>query len=422
VSDTDPQALIAQTFERYERYINPGMAQLVRFMGLDTVEREAEGCVVTDVKGEALLDCLGGPGVFTMGHRHPRIVEAVCRQAHLMPLGSHLLLSAVTAELAERIAGITPGDLQYSFFCNSGAEAIEAALKAARMHTGRPRFVAAEGAFHGKTFGALSASGRDVYKTPFEPLLEGFSHVPFGDAEALAAAVDETVAAVILEPIQCEAGIRIPADGYLQAAREICDRTGALLILDEIQTGLGRTGKMWACDWDGVAPDIMTLGKAIGGGVMPLGVMVATPAVWGIFKKNPYIHTSTFGGNPLACAAALAALDVLAEEGLAAKAGERGAQLLAGVAPLAAQYPGIVSGVRGRGLLVGVEFTDSDIGGLVIAGLMQEQILAAYALNNPEVLRLEPPAVITAEQVEQVVAGLGAAVAHAVELLGMLED
>jgi len=290
------------------------------------------------------------------------------------------------------------------------------------MHTGRPRFVAAEGAFHGKTFGALSASGRDVYKTPFEPLLEGFSHVPFGDAEALAAAVDETVAAVILEPIQCEAGIRIPADGYLQAAREICDRTGALLILDEIQTGLGRTGKMWACDWDGVAPDIMTLGKAIGGGVMPLGVMVATPAVWGIFKKNPYIHTSTFGGNPLACAAALAALDVLAEEGLAAKAGERGAQLLAGVAPLAAQYPGIVSGVRGRGLLVGVEFTDSDIGGLVIAGLMQEQILAAYALNNPEVLRLEPPAVITAEQVEQVVAGLGAAVAHAVELLGMLED
>jgi putrescine aminotransferase len=422
VSHSDPQALIAQTFERYERFINPGMAHLVRFMGLDTVEREAEGCVVTDVNGQELLDCLGGPGVFTMGHRHPRIVEALCRQARLMPLGSHLLLSAVTAELAERIAGITPGDLQYSFFCNSGAEAVEAALKAARMHTGRPRFVAAEGAFHGKTFGALSASGRQVYRAPFEPLLEGFSHVPFGDAEALAAVVDESVAAVILEPIQCEAGIRIPAEGYLRAVREICDRTGALLILDEIQTGLGRTGKMWACDWDGVTPDIMTLGKAIGGGVMPLGVMVARPAVWDIFKVNPYIHTSTFGGNPLACAVALAALDVLEEEGLAEKAAARGAQLLAGVEPLADQYPGIVSDVRGRGLLVGVEFTDSDIGGLVIAGLMQEKILAAYALNNPEVLRLEPPAVISAVQVERVVAGLGAAVAHVVELLGMLED
>lgn len=422
MTPTDPQALIALTFERYEKYLNPGMAQLVRFMGLDTVEHHAEGCLVTDVNGEELLDCLGGPGVFTMGHRHPRIVEALCRQAQLMPLSSHLLLSAITAELAERIAQITPGDLQYSFICNSGAEAVEAALKAARMHTGRPRFVSAQGAFHGKTFGALSASGREVYRTPFQPLLEGFTHVPFDDLEALDAAVDSTVAAVILEPIQCEAGIRIPRDGYLTAVREICDRAGALLILDEIQTGLGRTGKRWACDWDGVVPDIMTLGKAIGGGVMPMGVMVARPAVWDIFRENPYIHTSTFGGNPLACAAALAALDVLEDEGLTGKAAARGEQLLAGMQELGQRHRDIITGVRGRGLLVGVEFTDSDIGGLVIAGLMQEKILAAYALNNPEVLRLEPPAVITEEQVERVIAGLGAAVAHAVELLGMLED
>ena len=290
------------------------------------------------------------------------------------------------------------------------------------MHTGRPGFVAAQGAFHGKTFGALSASGREAYRRPFEPLLEGFTHVPFGDADALAGAVGADTAAVILEPIQCEAGIRVPPDGYLNAAREICDRCGALLILDEIQTGLGRTGKMWACDWDGVAPDIMTLGKAIGGGAMPLGVVVARPAVWDIFEENPYIHTSTFGGNPLACAAALAALEVIAREDIPRRAQERGEQLLAGAQALREEWPGLITDVRGRGLLVGIEFPDSDIGGLVIAGLMQQQVLAAYALNNPEVLRLEPPAIITAEEVERVIASLRTAMGHAAELIGMLDE
>jgi putrescine aminotransferase len=420
VPDETPEQLIDETFARYEKYLNPGMAALVKFMGLDTVEYEAEGAWVTDVKGQRLLDCLGGPGVFTMGHRHPKIIAAVRAQLERMPLGSHLLLNAVTARAAERIAQITPGDLQYSFFCNSGAEAIEAALKAARMHTGRPRFVAAEGAFHGKTFGALSASGREVYRTPFQPLLEGFSHVPFGDAEALAAAVDDTVAAVILEPIQCEAGIRIPPDGYLTAAREICDAHGALLVLDEIQTGLGRTGKMWACDWDGVTPDIMTLGKAIGGGVMPLGVMVARPRVWDIFAENPMIHTSTFGGNPLACTAALTAIEVIEEEGIAQKAAERGQQLLEGALALQAEFPDVVEAVRGRGLLVGMQFPDSDVGGLVISGLMDAKVLAAYALNNPEVLRLEPPAVITAAEVDLAVDALRSALRQTVALMSLL--
>ncbi len=415
-------ALSAQTYARYEKYINPGIAALVKFMGLESVEAEAQGCYVTDCDGARYLDCLGGPGVFTMGHRHPRIIEAVHAQIDRMPLSSHLLLNPVTAELAERIAQIAPGELQCTFFCNSGAEAVEGALKAARMHTGRPHYVAAEGAFHGKTFGALSASGREVYRKPFEPLLDGFSHVPFGDAEALARAVDGQTAAVILEPIQCEAGIRVPPDGYLTAAREICDAAGALLILDEIQTGLARTGKMWACDWDGVVPDIMTVGKAIGGGVAPLGAFVARPEVWSIFSENPYVHTTTFGGNPLACSAALAALDVIAEEDLAAKSAQRGEQLLAGVRALAGEFPHVVRDVRGRGLLVGVEFPDSDVGGLVISGLMQRKILAAYALNNPEVLRLEPPAVIDESEIGHVIDCLREALKHTVELMAMLQQ
>jgi putrescine aminotransferase len=421
MADLTPQELSSLTFARYEKYLNPGMAALTRFMGLETVEAEAEGCTVIGADGTRYLDCLGGPGVFTMGHRHPKIVAALKAQADRMPLGSHMLLNPLAAELAERLANLTPGELQYSFLCNSGAEAVEGALKMARAYSKRPKFVAAEGAFHGKTFGALSASGREMYKAPFRPLLEGFTHVPFGDAAALAAAVDDETAAVILEPIQCEAGIRVPPDGYLKAVREACDRHGALLIADEIQTGLGRTGRMWACDWDGVAPDLMTVGKAIGGGVMPLAAFIARPEVWEVFADNPYVHSSTFGGNPLACAASLAALEVLEEEGLVECARARGEQLLAGTRAAAAEFPEMVKDVRGRGLLVGVEFADSDVGGLVISGLLQHGILAAFAINNREVLRLEPPAVITEAEVDRVCDGLRAALGHTAELLEMLK-
>lgn len=398
------------THELYRRHVNPGMADLVKFMGLDSTERAAEGCYVTCANGRRFLDCLGGPGVFTLGHRPAAVVDAVRDQLGRLPLSSHILLSDLLAKAAAAVAEVTPGNLQYVFFCNSGAEAVEGALKAARMATGRPGFVATEGAFHGKTFGALSASGRDVYKMPFEPLLPGFTHVPFGDAEALDAAVDDRTAAVILEPIQCENGIILPPDGYLSALRDICTSKGALLILDEIQTGLGRTGKLWACDWDGVTPDIMTLGKALGGGVMPIGAFVAVPEVWRIFEENPYIHTSTFGGNPLACRACLAALSEIQRQDIPALAAARGAELLEGCQALAQANSDFITAARGRGLLVALEFTDSDLAGLVIAGLAQRDILAAYGLNNAKVLRFEPPAIITADEVQRVVQALGEAI------------
>jgi putrescine aminotransferase len=404
-------------FELYRQHVNPGLAELVKFMGFDTVEVEAEGCYVWGGDGRRFLDCLGGPGVFTLGHRPAAVVAAVREQLAKMPLSSHLLLSPRLAEAAAALADLSPGALQYVFFCNSGAEAVEGALKAARMYTRRPKFVAAEGGFHGKTFGALSASGRQVYRQPFEPLLPGFVHVPFGDVEALAKAVDEQTAAVILEPIQCENGIRIPPEGYLAAARELCDQHGALLILDEIQTGLGRTGKMWACDWEQVEPDLMTVGKALGGGVMPVGAFVAKPAVWSIFEENPYIHTSTFGGNPLACAACLAAIAQIKALDVPSLAAQRGAELLAACRAVAADYPHLICQVRGRGLLVGVEFTAPDLAGLVIAGLAQRGILAAYGLNSPNVLRFEPPAIISSEEVTRVGEALREAVAQTAALL-----
>jgi len=409
--------LFDQTFDRYMRHVNPGIATVVKFMGFETVEWRAEGCYVYGPEGEKYLDCLGGPGVFTFGHCNPKIVQAVIAQVQEMPLSSHLLLDPVLAEAAENLAGIAPEGLEYTFFCNSGAEAIEGALKIARMHTKRPHFVCAVNAFHGKTFGALSASGRDSYKTPFEPLMSGFSHVPFGDAEALRGAVNDQTAAVLLEPIQCEAGIVVPPAGYLRAAREICDQAGALLILDEIQTGFGRTGRVWGCDHDGVKPDMMTLGKALGGGVVPIGAFMARPEIWDVFTDNPYIHTSTFGGNPLACRAAIAAVAVLQEDDVVRKCAERGAELLAGVREMAEEFPELVEEVRGLGLLVGVQFADADIGNLVIAGLAQENILTAFTLNRPEVIRLEPPSVITSEEIQLVVQAFARATRSAKELL-----
>lgn len=417
--DLDPKALFDLTYERYLKHLSPGIATVVKFMGFETVEWTAQGCYVYGPAGEEYLDFLGGPGVFTFGHCHPKIVAAVTRQLQEMPLSSHILLDPVMAEAAEAVASLCPGDLQYCFFCNSGAEAIEGALKIARMHSGRPHFVCAQNAFHGKTLGALSASGRDVYKAPFQPLLEGFSHVPFGDVEALRAAVDEQTAAVLLEPVQCEAGIIIPPAGYLRAAREICDAAGALLIFDEIQTGFGRTGALWACDHEQVVPDMMTLGKALGGGVVPVGCFVATPPIWEVFHENPYVHTSTFGGNPLACRAAIAAIEVLKEEDIVRKCAERGAELYAGIAAVGAEFPTLVEAVRGQGLLVGLQFADADIGNMVIAGLAMENILTAFTLNRPEVIRFAPPALVSSAEIARVVDAVRGAVASARDLLGL---
>ncbi len=422
ISPADAQNITQSVIEKYHEYVNPTQVALLKMGGFDHVEWDAQGCVVRDIEGTEYIDCLGGYGVFSLGHRHPKVLAAVRDQLERIVLSTKTFLNKPLADLAERLAQISPGSLRYSFICNSGAEAVEAALKFARMATGKPEIIATNGGFHGKTMGALTATGRQVFRTPFEPLLPGFTSVAYNDASAVAASITEHTAAVIVEPVQGEGGIIVPSSKYLPDLRQICTDNGVLLILDEVQTGLGRTGKMFACEHCGVEPDLMTLAKALGGGVMPIGATLGTADIWDrVFAANPFIHTSTFGGSELACRAAIAAIEATIDEDLANRAASLGVLFLDGLSKMHDAYPELIVDVRGLGLMIGVEFRDADIAKIVIGTLVHNGVIAAYTLNNPNVIRFEPPLIITPEQIEYVLIAVERGLAEANEILRMLE-
>lgn len=408
---------LMDTFGLYERHVNPGLAGLLRFTGLDKIESHAQGVYVWDTEGKQYLDFLGLYGTLCLGHRHPKVVAAVKAQLDRMPMSVRVMVSEPTARLAAKLAEVTPGDLSMVYFGNSGTEGVEAALKFARFFTRKPGFITTQNGYHGKTMGALSVTPKEHYQLPAAPLVPGVTVVPFGDAAAIENAIGPDTAAVILEPIQGEGGIRVPPDGYLLEVRRITREKGVLLIADEVQTGMGRTGRLWAVDWEGVEPDILVSSKALGGGVMPISATVMRPEIAAIYKEQPLIHSTTFGGNPLATAAALAALEVTIEEGLPARAVEMGDYLMGGLAQLRAAFPEFIQEVRGRGLLVGLEFTDADIGGLVVSELATRGILTAFGLNNPKVVRLEPPLIVEKAHIDQCVDALDEALKATAEAL-----
>lgn len=411
------EAADTDLLRKYEHYFNPGLAKLISILG-PVVEDRTEGMYLYDAQGRAFLDFYGGHGVFNFGHRNPRVLEAVRRELERAPLASSkVALSRPLAELAEKLAELTPGRLSRCFFGNSGAEAVEAALKLARAATGRKTLVAAENGFHGKTMGALSVTGRTVFRKPFEPLLPNVEFVGFGDAAALERVINDEVAAVILEPIQAEGGVILPPAGYLKLARRLTSEAGALLIIDEIQTGLGRTGENFSCQSELLEPDIMTLAKALGGGVVPIGAMVATPEAFMPFETDPFLHTSTFGGNPMACAAARAALNLLVEEEMATQAKTKGAYLLERLAAIKGDFPELVSDVRGRGLLIGVELKSEGLTGGLIYELKQQGILVLQMLNNPRVIRVEPPLIVEFDEMNRFLEALRSALEKVSDLV-----
>jgi putrescine aminotransferase len=417
-----------EIIELHKQYLNPTLVSMFKLLDFDKKFVRAEGVFVYDEDGKRYVDFLAGYGSLNVGHNNPLVLEAIAK-VDGRPNIMQAALGQLPAALAANIAAITPGNLKHSFFCNSGTEAVEGGLKLARMVTGRYKIVSATGAFHGKSLGSLSVSGREKYKKHFLPLLDGCSNVLFGDLDSLEAKLSNNdVAAFIVEPVQGEAGVIVPPAGYLKAALALCKKYDTLFIADEIQTGLGRTGAMFACQDEDVVPDILLLSKSLGGGCMPIGAIVTTEAHWnkayGTFDRA-LLHTSTFGGNARAAAAGIAAINYIVDNDLPAAAKEKGAYLLEKLTALRANHP-MIKDVRGRGLLIGLEFTEPFKGyidkftkgslnklyheyfaSLVASQLVNKYgIITAFTLNNPNVLRFEPPLTIEYEELDYLVAAL----------------
>jgi acetylornithine/N-succinyldiaminopimelate aminotransferase len=375
-------------------------------MGL--VVASARGATVCDAEGREYLDLLAGMGVANVGHAHPDVVAAVRAQAdrhlHVMVYGEFVQEAQV--RLATRLAAQLPPALSVVYFTSSGAEAVDGALKTARKATGRPRFVAFAGGFHGDTWGALSVGGNPLYRRPFEPLLPDVDVLPFDDAGALSA-IDDRTAAVIVEPVQAEGGVRIPRADFLPALRRRCDEVRALLVFDEVATGFGRTGRLFAHEHWGVAPDLLVLAKALGGG-LPLGAFVGPPELMRTLSHDPPLaHVTTFGGHPLSCAAGLAALDVLLRDRLAERAAVVGERLLGELRTMIGRG-GLVA-VRGLGLLIGVEFDEAAACARFARRAWEQGLILNWTLHRDTVVRLAPPLVLSDDEASRAMRSVAAA-------------
>lgn len=399
-----------ETLDNFQNYVNPGTLEYRKSAAEDyaSIEWIDEGEGFCDVKGKKYIDWLGGFGVFSHGHRHPKVLKAVRDQLKKQALGSAELLDGNRGMLAKLLADVTPGDLKYTFFTSSGTESVECAMKMAIMATGRHYFITGTQDFHGKSLGALSLTGKGVYREPFLPMMQGVRHVPFGDFDYLKktmesmAYIGELPAAVIFEPIEGEIGVIIPPDDYFKKVRALCDEYDVLLIADEVQTGLARTGKLFAVDhWD-VKPDILCLAKAMGGGVMPLSATVCTERCYEPYMfGNPWMHSTTTGGNPLACAAGIAGLNVMLEEDLAGQSAEKGEYFMEKLAVLQKKYSDIMVEVRGKGLLIVMEFCDDEKGYQVVTEMFGRGVLLSGTETNAHAIRIEPPLTISYENIDK---------------------
>lgn len=409
LDEEERRAFTDEVVDNFAKYVNPGTLEYRKSAAKDytSIEWIDEGDGFYDLNGKHYIDWLGGFGVFSHGHRHPKIVKAVRDQLEKQALGSAELLDGNRSMLAKILADITPGDLQYTFFTSSGTESVECAMKMAMMATGRHYFITGTKDFHGKSLGALSLTGKGIYREPFLPMLQGVRHVPFGDFDYLKktmesmAYIGELPAAIILEPIEGEIGVIIPPDDYFPKVRELCDEYGVLLVADEVQTGLGRTGKIFAVDHWGVAPDIICLAKAMGGGVMPLSATVCIKRCYeGFMYDNPWMHSTTTGGNPLACAAGIAAINVMLEEDLPKQAAEKGEYFMKKLAVIQKDHSKILKEVRGKGLLIVMEFCDDEKGYQVVTEMFARGILLSGTETNAHAIRIEPPLTISYEHID----------------------
>lgn len=416
LTNDEKDRIVKDSISNFNENVNPGWLEYRKSMSDNAafVEWTDSEEHFEDLYGTEFIDCLGGFGIYTCGHRNPEILKTVKCQLDRYALHSQELVDPLRGYLANLLAMITPGDLQYCFFTNGGAEAVEMGLKLARLATGGRWYISTVGAFHGKSMGAISMGGKGAYREDYIPMIQQVQHVEYGNAAAMEVAiknlqtVGEKVAGVIIEPIQGEAGVIIPPVGYLKDVRAICDKYGVAMIVDEIQTGMGRTGTMWRCETEDVTPDILLYGKAFGGGIMPITGIIARPCMW-VDKiiENPWILGSpTFGGNPLACSAAISTIRYMLENDIPKICKEKGDYIMAGLDKLVKKFPTVLLKYRGAGLLICMEFPEAEIGYAVIKHMFERHVMVAGTLVNAKTVRIEPPAVLTYPTIDKVLATL----------------
>ncbi len=395
-------------FDTYAGCVSRPYVNFLQRLGIAFEPAEASGAIITDTHGRTFIDCIGGYGNVNIGHNHPLAIEALISAARTGRPSGWPFISEAHVQLAQKLTSLATPGLDRCLIVNTGAEAVESAIKLARLATGRAGIICCSGAWHGFTMGALSISEPQMSRE-FEPLIPGILRVPFGDASAVEAAISPEIAAVILEPIQCESGVKIPAQGYLKDLSAICKAAGALLIVDEIKTGMGKTGKMFACQFDPVEPDILLLGKSLGAGLTPIAALIARSKCWTKFGLSFAMSSSSSSGNAIACAIGIATLSALQSEGLTKNAESRGRWLLQELYALVRGYPHLLKGVTGRGLLLGLSTASARIAHEMIADCVRRGVLMAPAFLDRSCILLEPPLCIDESQVDQVSSALGQA-------------
>ncbi len=416
LSEADKKNII-QTFSRH---INAGQVKYLKAGHLDVIETSRSVARFTDpVSGKEMYDCFSSAGCFNVGRRNPVIIKALEEALSHSDIGTAHLVSRHKLALAEKLVEIAPGDLNSILFASGGGDAIDCAIKLARAATGRSGIISTVKAYHGHTGFALSANGKEHYRKYFEPLMPGFSFVPFNDLEAMKSIVTKETAAVIVEPVQGEAGIFIADTEYLKGLREICDETGTLLIFDEVQTGFGRTGKMFAAEISGVVPDILALAKSIGGGIFPNAAVLyrETEAVKNFLDAYPDFHPTYTGGSDIGCQVSLRVIEYIEEENLCDRSARNGKKLKDALERLRSENPKIIKEVRGIGMMVGIEYIHEFLGPMMSDALAKNGVFAAYSGNAPQVMRFMLPIAASDEDVCAVIEAIKRAVADMKTLL-----
>lgn len=392
----------AQIIEQFARHVSSGKVDFFQQFGVDLIFGKREGVYVWDIDGRRLIDCHCNGGVFNLGHRHPRVIAALKRALDELDIGNHHFISEHRALLAGRLTALCPGDLKRVVFGVSGGEAIDLAIKLARGHTRRNKVISAHGGYHGHT-GLALATGDELYRAPFGIQPPGFVQIPFGDLNALEATIDDDTAAVIFETIPATMGIVVPPANFFTGVRRLCDQHGAVMIIDEVQTGLGRCGEVWGIDTFGVMPDILVTAKGLSGGIYPITATIYREHLNRVLHENPFIHVSTFGGAEVGCYAALEVLNILQEPEFLPHVRKMAELFRAGFTQLQNKYPELLVEIRQRGLMMGLKLSHPSLGPMLTLAGLRFGLLTIYANHDQSVNQMLPPLTIQENEVTQVI-------------------